>query len=207
MSLPKKRGRPKSAATLERDRIEEMLKNTPSYLPKMTAEKKKQMLESIAHGESIRLDILKTYKTSATIPDDHAYQMASLGDGSMICHEHAVIQRDESYLQQARALRAAGVRIVSDTAASRAKALCEKNRALLEIMKPFGHLTLSDVASKIRRDWANVHPHSLMPGETMKLTERGLEGDPPSMRTIKNYIQQASPFPEQRVGKTSLRKK
>lgn len=207
MNLPKKRGRPKNAATLESERIKEILKNTPAYLPKMTAEGKKQTLESIAHAETIRLEILKTYKTSATIPDDHAYSMASLGDESMIGHGYEVTQRDERYQQQARTLRAAGVRIVSDTAAGRAKALCEKNRVLLEIMKPFGRLTLSDVASKIRKEWASVHPHALMPGETKKLTERGLEGDPPSTRTIKNYIQQASPFPEQRVGKTSLRNK
>ena len=43
-----------------------MLQNTPAYLPKITAKKKKQLLESIAHGEAIRLEILKTYKTSAT---------------------------------------------------------------------------------------------------------------------------------------------
>ena len=207
MNPPKKRGRPKSAATLETERIEEMLQNTPAYLPKITAEKKNQLLESIAHGEAIRLEILKTYKTSATIPDDHAYQMASLGDESMIGYEQQVIQRDARYQQQAKALRAAGVLKVRKTAARRAKELCDKNRVLLETMKPFGHLTLSDVASKIRRDWSNVHPHSLMPGETGKLTERGIVGDPPSIRTIKNYIQQASPFPEQRVGKTSLRKK
>ena len=206
MNPPKKRGRPKSAATLERERIEEILKNTPVYLPKITAKKKKQLLESIAHGETIRLEILQTYKTSATIPDDHAYQMASLGDESMIGHEREVIQRDERYQQQAIAFRAAGVRIVSGTATGRAKVLCEKNRVLLELMKPFGNLTLSDVARKIRRDWANLHPHSLMPGETGKLKDRGLLGDPPSIRTIKNYIRQASPFPQQRVGKTLLKK-
>lgn len=206
MNLPKKRGRPKSAATLESERIAEMLKNKPAHLPNMTAVEQKQAVENFTYAEKIRVEILKTYKTSATIPDAHAYLMASIGDESLIDHAHEILQQDSTYQEQAQTNRDTGANAVCTNAKDRAQSLCRKNRVLLERLKPFGPLTLSDVASKILKEWAIVHPDALLPGEATTLTRRGVEGDPPTTKTIKNYIRAASPFPQQRVGKTSLRK-
>lgn len=201
------RGRPKSAATLERERIEELLRTRPSHIPLKTDAEKTAILNWLSHLEKIRTEILKDHKTSATIPDEHAYVMASLGHEGFLGNEQTVLKKDEDYQRKSQENREDGGEAVRSEADRRAHELCTKNRILLESMKPFGRLSLSDVASKIIRDWAAVHPDSLVKGESKGLKERGLAGDPPDTKTIKNYIRKASPFLEQRVGKTSLRKK
>ena len=104
--IPKKRGRPLGKETLEKLRIEKMMREIPTYLPRLTSEEKAELEESIQQGEEIRLEILKTYKHGSWTPDEHAYSMASLGDESFEGHEQKVLDDDARYSQQAKKYRA-----------------------------------------------------------------------------------------------------
>ena len=58
MIVKKSRGRPPSAATIERRRIEKMLKNPSAHLPPMTDEEKQQADDSFKASEINRKRIL-----------------------------------------------------------------------------------------------------------------------------------------------------
>ena len=98
----KKRGRPFSKATLEKQRIEKIMRTIPSHLPKLTDEELAELEEGFKHNEKIRLEILKTYKYGSWTPDEHAYNMASLGDESFEGYEQKVLDDDARYSQQAK---------------------------------------------------------------------------------------------------------
>jgi len=204
--VKKPKGRPKSAETIERERIEEMFKNSPPYLI-MTAAKKQWMDELIANGELTQLEILKDYKTSPSIPDNHAYAMASLGDESLRGREAEIISRDNQLRKDAQRNREAGAAATKTIALKRATELCKKNRILVERLAPTGVLSASDIAKKILKEWSLIPMGSKLPGEPDSLTERGVGGDPPTERTIRSYLRQASPLDQHRVGKGFLKKK
>lgn len=124
--VEKFKGRPKSAATIERERIDAMLKTMPDYLPKMTTTEKADAGKSWEQSELVRNQILKDYKTSPSIPDDHAYLMASLGDESLIGHEAGIISRDNQLRENAQKHREAGADSTKTGAEKRATELCEK---------------------------------------------------------------------------------
>lgn len=185
--MKKTKGRPKSAATIELERMNEMLKNIPAYI-KMTASEIAEVGKNLESAEVIRRQILKDYKTSPSIPDDHAYLMASLGDESLIGHEAGIISRDNQLREKAQEHREAGAESTKTGAEKRATELCKKNRMLLERLAPTGNLSLSDIAKKIIKEWAFLPPGSRMPGEPDTLMKRGIGGEPPTERTIRNYI-------------------
>ena len=87
----RKRGRPKSQARLEQEQTEELLRNRPCHITPMTDERTKELEESFRQSERVRQEILRGYKHGPTTPDNHAYEMATLGDESMMGHEARIL--------------------------------------------------------------------------------------------------------------------
>ena len=101
----KKRGRPLGKGTLENLRLEKMMREIPAYVLKLTADEKAQLEESFKHDEKIRLEILETYKHGSWTPDEHAYNMASLGHESFEGYEQQVLDDDDRYSRLAKKIR------------------------------------------------------------------------------------------------------
>jgi hypothetical protein len=185
------RGRPAGPSTLERRRVEDLLRSPPAHIPRMTAAERADLEESLAAGERVRRQILKDYKHGATTPNAHAYDMASLGDESMEGHEAEVIARDHTYKTIADEARGKGGHENRKTADRQATLVCEHFRKLLSRAVPLGQLSRLEVARRMQDRWP----------------PDGRLGEVPSERTLRNWIERASPYPEHRVGKVSLSKK
>ena len=206
--MNKRRGRPKSSATLEAERVEKMLMERPGHITPMSDEQKEKVEIWIQSAETARLDVIRFHNNSQTTPDSHAYEMESLSDEFMTQEQtQKVLQRDATYRENAEKYRELGGYATKNDAAKRAAELCQKNRILLERMKPYGPLSASDVSKRIINEWLEIPPGTRLPGETQSLRARGVGGPAPNERTVRNYIKIASPHPHQRVGKGSLRKK
>jgi hypothetical protein len=187
MSAPKKRGRPPSQATIEIRRIEDMLKNLPDRMRPTEAERQEQheLLETM---ERARQDILKTFRYGRTTPDRHAYEMASIGDESLIGYENAVLKRDRFYKERATRSREAGAMEARANAQDRAEQAMDNFKDLLSKVEPLGPLTRTKASAQMREDWLKY----------------GNFGDPPSERTLRRWINAHSPYAEHRSGQTSL---
>lgn len=179
MIVKKKRGRPPSPATLEQRRIVDMLKNMPDYIVRLTKEEKQQAEDLFNASEINRKQILRQYKTSVIIPDEHAYAMASLGDESMEGYEGIVLEQDVEYRRLSAQYRINGAKKTQIEAKDRMRSLFFKNEFLVNRIKPNGNLTINGVAEIIAKEWGG----------------RGVHDDAPSTRTIrnalKNYLEKA----------------
>lgn len=191
MTQKRSRGRPAGSATLERRRVEELLSSPPAHLQGMTVAEQAAVDESLAAGELLRRKILKEYKHGATTPDAHAYDMASLGDESMEGHEADVLARDRAYKRRADEAREKSSKEKRKAADKQATLVCEHFRELLRRAVPLGQLSRSEVARRMQDRWPSD----------------GRLGEVPSEKTLRNWIERGSPFPEHRVGKISLAKK
>jgi hypothetical protein len=187
MSAPKRRGRPPSAKTLKARQIDEWLSNPPPHIKSLTEAERAAFEESFEHNERIRQQILKDFKHGRSTPDSHAYSMESLGDEMLSGHEGKILADDQAYRERAQRYREAGARQRRQEASRSAKQTCEKYKDLLQQLEPLGPLTITQVTRRMHEEW----------------DKRRNDGDPPSERTLQNYIRRASPFPEHRSGKTS----
>jgi hypothetical protein len=167
------------------------------------------ILRNLEDAES---EVLSDYESYPTIPRSHIYEMASLGDESMIGHEGLILERDSKLRQDAISNRHKGGDERKQIANSRAKLLCEKNRILLEKMKPLGRLSKNRVATIIQDQWNDIPLGNRLPGEE-GMDRRGIEdlginaGKIPSVKTIERYIDFGSFFSQHGVRQSSFIKK
>ena len=92
---PTKRGRPKSAQTLEREKTEAWLKNPPSHIPPMTKEERQWWDDFIKNSEEAQRAILAGH--SPLLPHSLIYDLESLGDESMHGCEKIILDKFEEY--------------------------------------------------------------------------------------------------------------
>lgn len=171
MSENKKRGRPKSKLTLERERQEKMFSEIRKTHP-LTNEQKEFYETMQTNGEEVRKQILKDFKTHKMIPDEHAYTMASIGDKSLEGYEDQIIAQDNYYKQKIKKSTASGGETLSKEADARAKSLWNNNKDLIERMnKKDKKLKLHGAANMILNEWA----------------KRGDGESKPSINSIKNW--------------------
>jgi hypothetical protein len=186
-----KRGRPISEPTKEKRRLEEMFANPPDHIGEMTEAENRDVQDMLDNMEGVRKEILKTYKHSATTPNQHAYDMASIGDEMLEGYEERILQRDKEYETRARDFQQSGVKETKKAADTKAKEIYKLNKSLIDKIKPLGHHSVTSAAKIILLDW----------------NKRGIHGEKPSERTIRNLIIRGSPHPEHKVGKGSLKEK
>ena len=187
VTVPKSKGRPPSEATLEKKRIEKMLRNMPPHITPLSAKELSSLEESFAHSETIRQEILKTYKHGKTTSDGHAYSMASLGDESLIGHEEKIMADDAEYAERAQDFRAMGAKAMSDKNANRRATIREKNKGLISRIGPGSRYTLHSVAQMIHSQWKSMSAAQKLLGE-QGMQCRGDNHAPPSVSTIRRWI-------------------
>ena len=186
-----KRGRPISEPTKEKRRLEEMFANPPDHIGEMTETEKRDVREMLDNMEGVRKEILKTYKHSATTPNQHAYDMASIGDEMLAGYEERILQRDKEYETRARDFQQSGGKETKKAADVKAEEIYKLNKSLIDKIRPLGHHSVTSAAKIILNEWS----------------KRGIDIEKPSERTIRNLIIRGSPHPAHKVGKGSLPKK
>lgn len=146
-----KRGRPASAATIERRRIEKLLSNPPAH-SLMTEEEKRATDSWLDSLDKAEREILRQYRTSATIPKSHAYEMASLGDESLRGFESAIVSRDQQYQMDAQRTRSKGGQARGEEPSFRAQKIAEINKDLIEKVNS-GEISAGEAARFIHNRW------------------------------------------------------
>jgi hypothetical protein len=211
--VKRRRGRlPKPDTVESREserRMEQIRSSAPTFAQQQLRNELASWLTSLDLAEKA---ILSDYSGYPNIPRDHIFEMASLGDEALSGHEEKVQKKGAACLQNADKFRRSGGDARKDIAAARDTELCQKNRVLLERVKPLGPLTTTSAAKKILAQWNHIPPESRAPGEE-KLERRGVPekgqdgGKIPNIRTIVRAIQRGSPFPQHRKRQTSWPKK
>jgi hypothetical protein len=204
VAAPQKRGRgrPKSEATIQREKIDALFASRPSYLPKEESALTKALREAKPHNDAVEQQILRDYKYDATVPDDHAFTMASLGDESLYGHEAAIIAQDQAHIARVARQRANGARAKKQNASYRAAKVTAKNKVMLsEFLYARGESVYA-VAKKILVEWDYVSAEQRIRDET--ITARGDGGPAPSHRTLRDWIASQLNTPTNNIGKGSL---
>jgi len=150
--IPRKRGRPVSEGTIEKRRIKELLENPPAHVRPMSEGERREidcMLDSFGKVEK---EILRQYRTSATIPKSHAYEMASLGDEALQGFESAIVSRDQQYQVDAGRARSKGGQARGEEPSFRAQKVAEINKDLIEKVKS-GEMRFGEAARRIHDRW------------------------------------------------------
>lgn len=145
----KKRGRPKTERTIERERIEEILRNPPPHIRNSTLTP-----FSFDHkqAEEIEKQILKDHKSPPT-PANIVYEIESAGPENMT---HAEIQatvtkydRVGKYIHEGQIK---GGKTLSDKAAKRIEQVMRKNSDVIGKLAS-GSWSVNRAANKIRDEW------------------------------------------------------
>jgi hypothetical protein len=172
---PKKRGRPISERTIEKHRIKELLDNPPTHIRPMNEAERREIDSMLDSFEKAEKQILRQYRTSATIPKSHAYEMASLGDESLQGLESAIIARDSQYQMDASITRSKGGQARGNEPSFRAQKLAEINKDLIDKVNS-GEISAGEAARLIHNRWQT----------------RGLPSlRQPSQKTLERYISRA----------------
>jgi hypothetical protein len=162
----KPRGRPKSPATIENERIEAMFKNKPSHIKDQ--EDGFTSTFDYEHAKQIAAELIADFPR--TVPHDLIFAVNSHFEDPE--DEVKVQILMEQALAAATAGQFKGGNALRQNAISKAHALWNKNQDLITKMQTPG---LADFTAKLI---------------IQKWDTRGLEGNPPSPNTIKNWFKQ-----------------
>ena len=186
----KKRGRPLGKGTLENLRLEKMMREIPAYVLKLTADEKAQLEESFKHDEKIRLEILETYKHGSWTPDEHAYNMASLGHESFEGYEQQVLDDDDRYSRLAKKIRSNAGTEIRRKAEIRQGKVMESNKVVIEKIGNSNAYNIHRVAKMIHEQWRSMKSVHRFTTEDKNMQCRG-DGDmPASVRTFTRWLKQ-----------------
>lgn len=174
--MAKKRGRPKSAETLESERIKAMLKNLPSHIPRMSNQEHEELERQFAADKEIEIQIYAGH--SPTIPHDLILAMESMGDRDLfeetpeiLAGEQKVIRQYNKLVEAEKNGRRQGAQTTSDKANLRAKVVWGKNQDLVD--KIGRNQTVHSASKRLLDEW----------------NARGDGGPKPSIRTAENWYQ------------------
>jgi hypothetical protein len=171
---PAKKGRPKSAQTLEREKTEAWLKNPPAHILPMTEEDKEWLRVFLESSEKARKSILEAH--SPLIPHSLIYDLESIGHELLEGYEQAILNKYEEYKNKELIGRVSGSEETASQADTLARRLWGKNGSLVKRIQS-DNLTPNGAAKIIFDDWKN----------------KGIEGGKPSIKTISNWYKRIRP--------------
>ena len=195
--VKRNRGRPKSLLTLER-----IFAQMPPHLSSEESELMQKFKASMSQIDEVERQILRDYKYDASVPDSHAYAMASVGDEAMEGYDSIILAKDEEHRQRIARQRQSGADTTKQNANYRAAKVTAKNKVMLsEFLYARGE-TIYAVAKKILVEWDYVSAEQRIRDET--ITARGDGGPVPSHRTLRDWIASQLNTPADNIGKGSL---
>jgi hypothetical protein len=171
-----KKGRPKSAETVERERIETMLKNPPAHISRMTDQEREEvqhLLDELEQQQKIMLS-----QHSRTIPDELIYAYESVGHRELfeetlelLASEAEIIKKYNTLVEDTHKGQKKGAATTAQKANSRANKVWSKNQDLLNRIGR-SH-SVHSASQKIKDEWLS----------------RGDNGKEPSIRNLQNWYQ------------------
>lgn len=199
----KKRGRPPSKATLaNRAQIEAenvFMSERPqrqeqaAFSELRTSE---DLTAWIANLETARIKVLKEFKHGQSTPDQHAYEMASIGDewfeGDNNIFAEKIRARDADFKSKATKIRREAGKTNFKKSRSRSELVLEINSVLIDKIKASPAFNIHNVALRIHTEWETVE-HRLS-GEPASLQRRGDGKQPVSVRQIERWIKASKKF-------------
>jgi hypothetical protein len=201
-TVKRNRGRPKSLLTLERERVKDMFAQMPPHLPSEESELMRRLKASMSQVDEVERQILRDHKHDASVPDSHAYAMASVGDEAMEGYDSIILAKDEAHLRRIARQRQSGTDTTKQNASYRAAKVIAKNKVMLSEFLDARGESISAVAKKILNEWDYVNAEQRTRDET--ITSRGDGGPVPSHRTLRDWIASHSNTPTADLGKGSL---
>ena len=163
----KKRGRPKSLKTLEKERIDELLNACPPAR-KMTPEQAKEQNEILESHRKILSDLHAEF--SPAIPQELIGEYASLHDESMHGHEQKIIAKWGKAHEALSTGQKSGAKETAKKAAARAQTVWGKNQDLARRIAA-KNLSVTGASTIIFNGW----------------DRRGDGESKPNVRTISNW--------------------
>ena len=163
----KKRGRPKSLKTLEKERIDEILSTCPPAL-KMTPKQAKEQNKIFESHRKILSDIHAEF--SPTISQELIEEYASLHDESMHGYEQKIADKWEKAHAALSTGQKSGARETAKKAATRAQTIWGKNQDLAKRIAT-KNLSVTGASKIILNEW----------------DKRGDGESQPTVRTISNW--------------------
>ena len=161
-------GRRKSPETLERERIEAILKNPPPYL-KANAQLRDQSLQLLERLDGLEQEILQRHASS--IPRKLIYQIESIDDELLSEHKEIILKKYSDAQSRTIGGGLNGARKTASKAGERAHNVWDKNIRLVRRIES-GNLTLNGAANIIIAEWSS----------------RGDGGKQPCAQTVKNRL-------------------
>jgi hypothetical protein len=147
-----KRGRPKSARTLERERIEDMMKNIPANM-RMTASEKKTVTAQLVKLDVLKKSILKAHK-SPPMPANTVFEIESACPEFMTEEEiEETVKRYQRVEEHIKDGQQRGGEKIATKAADRARRVLEKNNDLVRLVRAGKNLTAHSAAKTIYDEW------------------------------------------------------
>ena len=196
-TLKRNRGRPKSLLTLER-----MFAQMPPHLSSEDSELMQILKASRSQVDEVERQILRDYKYDASVPDSHAYAMASVGDEAMEGYDSIILAEDEAHRRRIARQRQSGSDTKKQNANYRAAKVMAKNKVMLSEFLCARGKSIHAVAKKILVEWDYVSVEQRIREET--ITARGDGGPVPSHRTLRDWIASQLNTPTNNIGKGSL---
>jgi len=169
-----KRGRPKSAQTLEREKTDAWLKNPPAHLPLLTKGEKQILEQSFEASEKIRQSLLAGH--SPLIPNELIYAIESIGDEAMEGYEGATLEQYAVYQAKEREAKRTGGQELAIQADKRAANVWGKNPELAKRIAA-KKISLNGAAKIILEHWES----------------KGDKFEKPSIKTIANWYKRIRP--------------
>lgn len=189
-----KRGRKPGPDLLEKRRVEVELKHRPVHLSEPTERKTQELNNWLKQSESIRQKILGDFVHGVWTPDEHAYQMASLGDETLdIGTEEKILDNEDKYSRLAKSIRSEAGRSTAAKHADRKIAVLEINRHLIAKIGTGSRYNIHSVAGMIRDQWDSLTPAQRLRDESA-LERRGDGKTPVSLRTIERWLESLYKF-------------
>ena len=201
MTNKRGRGRPKSAATIEHERIEALLKNRPEHLRGVKPEPHLFSSDWFEQSERVERAMLTNYRYSSQTPMSHGYSMASLGDETLSGYEKQILGDDARYAENTRQAQIDGGNSRRKNAQLAADSLFQQNADLWSKVQS-KRMSLSRAAGIIHDEWDEIPVGSLSAPPNLK--QRGAGGPVPSLGTIKNHLKRGALNTNNKI---SMRKK
>ena len=182
------RGRKPSPDLQEKRRVEAELQHRPAYLPAPPEQKILGPNGWLEQSEKIRQQILEKFKHGVWTPDEHAYQMATLGDDELdFGAEEKILNNEDLYSRRAKVFRRDAGQVTAAKHAPRKAAVLEINQHLIAKIGTSSRYNIHSVAGMIRDQWDSLTPAERLVGESA-LKRRGDGKAPVAVRTIERWL-------------------
>ena len=197
--MTKNRGRPPKLETLELRKAkkieEELMAVRPERKGKTNTSASSNWNSMLESMELTRKIILANFKPRWA-PDEHAYNMAALGDewfeGNNRAHAEKILKDDAMYQSQARKIRqrAGGTNITKSL--DRSENILQINQVLIKKIAPGSAYKPNSVAKQIVSQWNHLSEAQRLVGEPKSMKRRGDGGKPVSVRTIERWLKKVA---------------